>query len=166
MSREEHDFPGKLSRRVLFANEKVVRERLHNRHSSTTFPRIVGGREVQKSAQLCRHDGNDGEKVGWVGHLIYDDGACCAGRLSSPGGRKTRSVIYRGDKRIGEVDRLPIEEPTIRGRFSAVICLFKFFGAPNFSSLRVRFGSAGNCACPTIRMLLLLELLLFGDRAS
>jgi hypothetical protein len=29
--------------------------------------------------------------------------------------RKTRSVIYRGDKGIGEVDRLPIEEPAIRG---------------------------------------------------
>lgn len=34
----------------------------------------------------------------------------------APVGRKTRSVIYRGDKGIGEVGRLPIEEPAIRGR--------------------------------------------------
>lgn len=35
-----------------------------------------------------------------------------------------------GQKGMLEVGRLPIEESAIRGRFSAVICLFKFSGSP------------------------------------
>jgi hypothetical protein len=123
----EERFPWEIesTARYASANEKVVRERLHNRHSAGHFSRAAT--EVQKSAQLCQRCG----RCWWAG-LIYDDGACCAGQLSSPGGRKTRSVIYRGDKGIGEVGRLPIEEPAIRGRFSAVICLFKFSRHPTF----------------------------------
>lgn len=118
-------FPWKIESTAWYASadEKVVRERLHNRHSPATFPR---GGEVQKSAQFCQQT-----STSWAG-LIYYDGACCAGQLSGPGSRKTRSVIYREDQGIGEVGRLPIEEPAIQGRFSAVICLFKFSGHPTF----------------------------------
>lgn len=147
-------FPWKIESTAWYASadEKVVRERLHNRHSPATFPRAAG--EVQKSAQFCQRAGTS-----WAG-LIYYDGACCAGQLSGPGGRKTRSVIYREDQGIGEVGRLPIEEPAIQGRFSAVICLFKFSGHPTFH--RVAFVLClENRTRLTHRRLLLLFYLLF-----
>lgn len=120
-------FPWKIESTAWYASadEKVVRERLHNRHSRRPLFRARRGR--------CKNPRNSASAPALVGpSLIYYDGACCAGQLSGPGGRKTRSVIYREDQGIGEVGRLPIEEPAIRGRFSAVICLFKFSGYPTF----------------------------------
>jgi len=41
-----------------------------------------------------------------------------------PVGRKTRSIVYREDKEIGEMGRLLIEEPVIRGRDLVIfVCL-------------------------------------------
>lgn len=73
----EERFPWEIESAAWYASadEKVVRERLHNRPSPSR-----AAEEVQKSAQLCHCGGSRA----WVG-LIYDDGACCAGQLSGPG---------------------------------------------------------------------------------
>lgn len=173
--RREERFPWEIESTASvrsLADEKVVRERLHNRRSPAAFTRrrratrrkrknprektrcCVGSRSIAATAVVVAGSSRSSSSGSSGGLVIYDDGACCSGQLSGPCDRKTRSVIYRGDKGIGEEGRLPIEEPAIRERFNVVICLFKFSATPPGFSHRASRLSPRSVLPPAVTLLL------------